>query len=95
MSDETLTFVYCYDISSQRARSRVARLMESRAVRVQKSVFEARLTRKRAEALFRQIEKRLDPGDNLRMYALTSATLEKCMASGGAPLPEDGDFWIT
>ena len=94
MSDGTITWVYCYDVSSDRNRNRIARHIEKRAVRVQKSVFEARLTRQAAEALFRALERRLDPGDSLRMYALTPSALEQCRANAGAPLPEDGAFWI-
>lgn len=91
---DTLTFVYCYDVESDRTRAKLARYLEARAVRVQKSVFEAQLSHAAAQALFAALVQRLDPGDSLRMYALPASSLARSRAHGGAPLPEEGAFWI-
>lgn len=94
MADRPMLTVFAYDIVRPRVRARVADLLEEHTVRVQDSVFEARLTQAAAERLFRRIVRLLDPGDMLRMYAITAAGFERSRAHGGAPLPDDGDFWI-
>lgn len=93
MADRAMLTVYCYDIARPRTRARVAALLEERAVRVQESVFEARLTRAAAERLYEELVGLLDADDRLRMYVVPAAGLERCRAQG-APVAEDGDFWI-
>lgn len=94
MSSDKVIVVYAYDISETRTRYRVADLLEQRAVRVQKSVFEARLARKRAELLFNRLAAMLDEGDSLRMYVLSKSGLSQSRVHGGAPLPEEGTHWL-
>ena len=94
MADRDMTMVFCYDISSPTLRRRVAEALEKRAARVQLSVFEARMTGQAAERLFRRLEKFLEPGDSLRMYALSKAGLARCKAAGGAPIPEGENYWL-
>lgn len=86
--------VYCYDIAAARVRTRAADLLEREAVRVQESVFEAWLTRRGSERLFERVAALLDEADSLRMYAIGHAGRERCRAFGGAPVAEEGDFWI-
>ena len=94
MSNRPMLMVFCYDISRQRVRSRVADLLEGEAVRVQESVFEARLGRVAAERLFARASALLEAGDSLRMYAVPATGLARSLAAGGAPIPEDADHWI-
>ena len=86
--------VICYDISRPRTRARVADELESRAVRVQRSVFEASLGKAEAEKLFKRLSLMLDPGDKLRMYGITRHGLARSLDVGGPPLPEEGAFWL-
>ena len=94
MAARTMTMVFCYDVDDDRTRRRLAALLESRAVRVQESVFEARLGAREAENLFRAANALIGPDDSLRMYALSSVGLSRSRVAGGAPLPEDGDYWL-
>lgn len=94
MADHAMLTVYCYDITAARVRTRVADLLEREAVRVQESVFETRLTAAAAERLYQRIVQMLDEGDTVRMYAIGKAGFDRCRAYGGAPIAEDGDFWI-
>lgn len=94
MSADTITYVICYDVSQDRRRNGVANYLESHGVRVQDSVFEARLTHGQAEAIYGALVRLLDPGDSLRMYALPPASIARSRTFGGPPLPEDGHFWI-
>jgi len=86
--------VFCYDIVRPRTRARVASLFEATAVRVQDSVFEARLTKAGADRIFDRAATSIDPGDSLRMYAVSASGLTRSRAEGGAPVSEDGDYWL-
>jgi CRISPR-associated protein Cas2 len=92
--DTPMTMVFTYDIARARTRRRVAAMLEDEAVRVQKSVFEARMSEKAAKKLFRMISLHLDDGDSLRMYALSRTGLRRSLSYGGAPIPEDGEYWL-
>ena len=94
MADTEMLTVFCYDVVDDRVRQRVARLLEARCVRVQKSVFEARLTGAQAQALVDRAAVLLGPADSLRLYAITAQGLKRSQAIGGAPLAEDHDFYL-
>jgi CRISPR-associated protein Cas2 len=94
MAERVMLTVYCYDITEARTRARVAGMLEECAVRVQDSVFEMRLTRAAADRLYDRVAHLLDDGDLLRMYAVGAAGLERCRSHGGAPIANDGDYWI-
>jgi len=89
-----MLMVLCYDVGRANVRNRVAAMLEDEAVRVQESVFEARLTRVEAERLFGRLSALLDDGDSLRMYAVPATGLGRSRAVGGAPIPDDADHWI-
>lgn len=86
--------VFCYDVSGHRARRRVATVLEDRCVRVQRSVFEARLAPKVAKRLAHRVARELEDGDSLRVYAVTADGLRRSFAFGAPPLPEDQDFYL-
>lgn len=92
MAETEHTVVLCYDISRARTRRRVAGFLEDRLVRVQQSVFEGRMTPRRAYRLFDATSAMVDDGDSLRLYVMTREGLVKSRVFGGAPLPEDGAF---
>ena len=56
-----MLMVFSYDVSDDRRRRRVAAILEDEMVRVQKSVFEARLNPVRTERLVKAIERELGP----------------------------------
>jgi len=89
-----MLMVLCYDIADARTRARVAATLEDCAVRVQESVFEARLTGRAADRLFDRLASLMAPGDSLRMYAVSAAGLGRSRAAGGVPIPDDAPYWI-
>jgi CRISPR-associated protein Cas2 len=89
-----LLFIFTYDISRDRPRRRVADLLEVACVRVQKSVFEARLPAREARRLGKRVARELEPGDSLRVYAVTENGLDRSFAYGPVPLPERQDFYL-
>ena len=94
MARAVLTIVICYDVVGAAACRRLAALLEERMVRVQRSVFEARMTAAAANALFDLAAGLIEEEDSLRMYVLSRDGLGKCRAAGGVPLPEEGAFWL-
>jgi CRISPR-associated protein Cas2 len=87
-------YVFCYDISSDRGRGKVAEMLEHELVRVQKSVFEGRMTAKRARYIADKIATQLHIGDSLRVYALTSEALDLSFTISCSPLPEKQPFLL-
>ncbi|MGG7566573.1 CRISPR-associated endonuclease Cas2 [Rhodovulum sp. DZ06] len=91
---EMLT-VFTYDVSDNRRRRRIARLLEDESTRVQRSVFEARMSRRRASRLGRRIEDLLGPGDSLRVYAVGADGMARSEVYGdAAPFESAEGFWV-
>lgn len=86
--------VFTYDIADDRRRRKVAKLLEERMVRVQESVFEARLTKAASVALVERLAPHLTIDDSLRVYAVAADGLGRCHQQGGAPLMGDEDYWL-
>lgn len=94
MARVEMLMVFSYDISDNRRRRRVAKILEDSMVRVQESVFETRLSAQATDRLVRRIEPEMAPGDSLRVYAVGADSLPRCRQIGGAPLCADVDFWL-
>jgi CRISPR-associated protein Cas2 len=89
MSTERAFYVLAYDLSDDRRRAKIARLMESLGERVQGSVFEAWLTPAELNRLVAKAKKILhEREDSLRIYMLCAACRGKIRVEGqGKPLP--------
>jgi CRISPR-associated protein Cas2 len=93
---KTMLWLVCYDISDDRRRLKLAKRIEQRCQRVQRSVFECPLDEK---TLSKQLEKYWLPllnleVDNLRVYPL-DATAKLRTRVFGSPRPyEPPDFVI-
>lgn len=94
MADPRHIRVFAYDIAKDKVRTKVAAVLEEVAVRVQYSVFEARLTERQVDQVMQQIEPLFENGDKLRVYTLSERMIESCRSVGGTPLPERHDFWL-
>ena len=74
--EKIYTIIIIYDITDNKRRNRMAKFLEGYGVRVQKSAFEARLTKMRYIAMLRRAEKIIDnETDSLRTYLLPNNTL--------------------
>lgn len=85
-------FVFTYDVSRDRARTRLAAILDGRMDRVQKSVFEARMSVEEARALAERASVELAPADSLRVYCITEGGRRVSMVFGAGALPEAHDF---
>jgi CRISPR-associated protein Cas2 len=83
-----------YDISDNRARTRVASLLEGRLSRVQESFFEGWLTQAEAESLAQACSSHVDQSDSFRVYVLPRSSHSKCLSWGFPPAPEADDFLL-
>ena len=91
---EMLT-VFSYDVSSNKRRRKVARLLENTATRVQYSVFETRMTRQKADALSQRIAAHLGDGDSLRLYVIGHDGERRSRVYGdAAPFESDEGYWL-
>lgn len=76
-------YLLTYDISDDKRRLKIAKLMESVGERVQGSVFEAYLTSQELEKLLKRVAKVLAvKEDSLRIYQLCATCREKVRTEG-------------
>ena len=94
MAAREMLRVFAYDVTDDRRRTKIADLLEQVAVRVQLSVFEARLSHAETKALIRRLRPLFAAEDRLRLYTIDTAGLRHCQAIGGPPLAEAEDFWL-
>lgn len=87
--------VFTYDVTEDRRRRRISRVLEDAATRVQYSVFETRITRARAEAVAQRVAAHLGEGDSLRVYVIGQDGERRSRVYGdGAALDSDADYWL-
>jgi CRISPR-associated protein Cas2 len=87
-------YIFCYDIARGRVRRRVAARLTEEAVRVQRSVFEARMTASTADRLSRSCACELEQGDSLRVYAIAETGIRACRSYGSTPPVSVGDYLL-
>lgn len=92
-------YVISYDISNDRLRNKLAKLLEGHGRRVQYSVFECRLTEKQFSALYEKIVCLLsDTGeDGIRIYKLCGKCENNIRTIGvenSLLAPEEEDLFI-
>jgi len=87
-------YIFCYDISDDRLRTRIAASLEDRGTRVQGSVFELWLTVAQAVKLAQSLAALLDRGDSLRIYGITRGNSRLAQAYGRGGPPDPGDYYL-
>ena len=70
-NDQKYVVLIIYDIVSNKQRVKMAKLLSSYGTRVQKSAFEARLSKKQYNKLLKDIQRMLKQDDNVRIYRMT------------------------
>lgn len=82
-------YLVSYDISDDRARTRMAHLLESYGQRVQYSVFELWLTERELDRLQAQLEKAVEAEGAVRLYYLCAACRERVQVWGQGERTEE------
>lgn len=90
-------YVISYDISVDKRRTKVAKILEGFGQRVQYSVFECDLS----ESQYRQLQRRLeriirpDEGDSVRTYRLCANCVHSIVIVGrGPPVETSADVYV-
>ena len=69
--EKSYTILIIYDIINDKKRNRMAKFLEGYGIRVQKSAFEAHLTKKRYDTMLERAAKMINlETDSLRVYLL-------------------------
>lgn len=77
------TWVIAYDVSDDRRRARLAKILEGSGSRIQYSLFECRLDQRRLQALRERLRREIDPDcDSLRCYPLCPPCMERTLRQG-------------
>lgn len=84
LSDEVqpMFVVVCYDISDNRRRTRVGKVLEGYGERVQRSVFECDLSMRHWAGLRRRMERVICPNDLVRYYSLCESCEKRIQIDG-------------
>ena len=85
MAKGDMLTVFCYDVSNDSNRRRVAKHLEDHATRVQYSVFEARMSASRAAAISQKIAAWLQTSDSLRVYTIGANGEQRTRVYGDGP----------
>ncbi len=82
-----MLYLISYDISVDRRRTRIAKILEGFGQRVQYSVFECDLEARHYQALWRKLARTIQPdeGDSLRIYRLCAACVGTIAVIGAGP----------
>ena len=85
----------CYDISDDRRRTKISKILKDYGERVQYSVFEANLEPDQLERLMKRAAKVLNEDeDSLRLYPLCAVCQGKVEILGLGSVIQDPDFII-
>ena len=71
LENDKMFILVIYDIVDNKRRLKFAKTLSGYGKRVQKSAFEALLTRQKYEKLVREIPKLIDPEDSVRLIRFT------------------------
>jgi len=87
--------VVSYDITDDRRRRRIFKLMEGYGSRVQYSVFECELNPVQVKELRGKLKKLMAPRqDSVRFYVLCADDVRRVVCLGGLPLTREALFYL-
>ena len=88
-SPKRLLVLIIYDIIENKKRVKFAKHLEGYGTRVQKSAFEARLTKKKYDKLMKELPAYCGEEDSIRVYRITGQS--QIHAFGKKEIPTDED----
>jgi CRISPR-associated protein Cas2 len=86
------TVLVIYDITDNKHRLKISKLLDSYGTRVQKSCYEAKLTSVQYQKLLRDIKKNLMEEDNIRIYKING--YDEIVSFGTKDYTEDTEVII-
>jgi CRISPR-associated protein Cas2 len=94
MGGTVLDYAVVYDISDDKERRKVDKLLKGYGFRIQKSVFECRLIRRTREELIRRMEKLDIKTGFVKLYRLEYATKNQSIGGVIHQSPDAGNAFI-
>jgi CRISPR-associated protein Cas2 len=85
-------YLICYDITSNKRRYRLDKLLAGFGERIQLSIYECRLTQGEVQQLVAQMKGLIADEDNILVYPNCHWCCEKRLAQGDAALLPQTDF---
>lgn len=85
------TFLCIYDISDEKRRRKIAKLMEGYGKRIQYSAFECYVSKSKYASLVKQIPKLICEEDSVRIYPMFA---DKEIMQWGSKIHSNCDVWI-
>lgn len=90
-----MDWVIAYDISDGRRRARVARRLERAGIRVQKSVFLVRMSRRELKRLVRELVRMVDKRtDSVTAWQLNRHWIARLQGASPDQPPQFKDFFV-
>lgn len=87
-------WVVSYDISEDKARQKIAKILLDYGERVQYSVFECELEKEDLKKLIGKLSVLIDGGDSIRYYMICQSCRKKTIFIGRSDMHTDLDFFI-
>lgn len=88
-------WVICYDITDDRRRDRVRKVLEGYGRSVQYSVFQCQIDDEKCDALEKRLKREIDEQeDDIRFYPLNRADLKRVRLLGKAKLELKQDIYF-
>ncbi len=87
-------YAVAYDITDDKEREKIARLLKNYGFRVQKSVFECRLTRKDKQRLIDELEGLNVKTGSIKIYRLEFSWKPRTIGKKGSQNPDDDTIYF-
>lgn len=89
-----MLYIISYDITEDRLRNKVNRILSSYGTRVQKSVFELDLQPNQLSKVLRSLSAYAKEGDSIRCYILCERCVEKSQSYNSTPINLDKPYYM-
>ena len=87
-------YIISYDITEDRLRNKVSKILSSYGTRVQKSVFELDLQPNQFSQVLRSLSAYTKEGGSIRCYLLCERCVEKSQSYNSAPINRDKPYYM-
>jgi CRISPR-associated protein Cas2 len=88
-ASEAPLYAVCYDVSDDRERRKVDKLLKGYGFRAQKSVFECHLTATQKQTLFSMLERMSLKTGHIRAYRVYAESKARTFGTATPALPDD------
>ncbi|WP_457642552.1 CRISPR-associated endonuclease Cas2 [Persephonella sp.] len=84
-----MRFIVCYDVSDNKKRNKLSKLLKAYGIRTQRSLFEVECDENVVKSLLKEVEQVIDPIDKFFIYPVERRNIKKIKRLG---LAQQGDL---